>query len=67
MTDQEMLDQAKAALHRLMIGEAVVECEWQGQKTKFGQANINQLRAYVAELEARIAGLPVRGAMGIVF
>ncbi|MDA9521642.1 hypothetical protein XI06_15145 [Bradyrhizobium sp. CCBAU 11434] len=67
MTDQEMLDQAKAALHQLMMGVAVVECEWQGQRTKFSVANADRLRAYIAELEARIAGQPFRGAMGFVF
>ncbi len=67
MTDQDMLDQAKAALHQLMIGQAVVECEFQGQLTKFSVANADRLRAYIAELEARIAGLPFRGAIGVVF
>lgn len=67
MTDQQLLDQARAALHQLMIGQGIVECEFQGQVTKFKAADADRLRAYIAELEARIAGQPFRGAMGIVF
>lgn len=66
-----MLDQAQAALHALNMGQAVVECEFGGagaqQRTKFTAANIDRLEAYIAQLEARIAGLPRRGAMGFVF
>lgn len=67
MTDQDMLDAAKAAYHQLMMGGGVVECEWQGQRTKFSVANADRLKAYIAELEAKIAGTPFRGAMGFVF
>lgn len=71
MTDQEMLDAARAARHALLMGQSVVECDFGGagaqQRTKFTAANANLLDAYIAELEARIAGLPRRGAIGIVF
>jgi hypothetical protein len=67
LTDQEMLDAARVARHQLNMGQAVVECEFGGQRTKFSVANADRLDAYIAELEARIAGLPRRGAIGIIF
>jgi hypothetical protein len=67
MTDQEMLDAARLALHQLLMGQGIVECEFAGQRTKFTMANSDQLKAYIAELEAKIAGNPTRGAIGFVF
>lgn len=67
MTDQQKLDAAKLAYHNFQMGQGVVECEWQGQRTKFSAVNIDRLQAYIAELEARIAGQPIRGAMGFAF
>lgn len=66
-----MLDAAIAARHALLMGQGVVECDFGGagaeQHTKFTPANADRLDAYIAELEARIAGLPRRGAMGFAF
>jgi hypothetical protein len=71
MTDQEMLDAARTARHQLLLGAGIVECDFGGaggqQRTKFTPADANKLDSYIAELEARIAGLPRRGAIGIVF
>ena len=67
MTDQQMLDEARAALHRFQLGGGIVECDFGGQRTKFSAANIDRLRAYIAELEARIAGRTQRGAVGFLF
>lgn len=66
MTDQEMLDAARLARHNLIMGQGVVECEFDGQRTKFTSANADRLDAYIAELEARIAGCPRRGAIGFI-
>ena len=66
-----MLDAARAARHQLLMGQSVVECDFGGagaqQRTKFTAANADRLDAYIAELEARIAGLPRRGAIGFAF
>lgn len=71
MTDQEMLDAALLARHQLLMGQSTVECDFGGagaqQRVKFTPANADRLDAYIAELQARIAGLPRRGAIGIVF
>lgn len=66
-----MLAAAILARHQLLMGQSVVECDFGGagamQKTIFKAADADRLDAYIAELEARIAGKPIRGAMGIVF
>jgi hypothetical protein len=67
LTDQQMLDEARVALHRFQIGGGIVECEFGGQRTKFSAGNIEKLVAYIAQLEAKIAGLPQRGAIGFYF
>jgi hypothetical protein len=55
------------ALHNLNTGQAVVECEFDGQRTKFTTANADRLAAYIADLKARIDGAPTRGAIGFIF
>lgn len=71
MTLQDMLAAAQLARHQLLLGQSVVECDFGGaggqQRTIFTKANADRLDAYIAELQALIAGKPTRGAMGIVF
>jgi hypothetical protein len=71
MTLQDMLAAAQLARHQLLMGQSIVECDFGGsgamQKTIFKAADADRLDAYIAELEAKIAGKPTRGAMGIVF
>lgn len=66
---QIQLNEAKAALHKLIIGEKAVEVtKSDGSKAKFTPAKIEQLRAYIASLEAEINGTTtVRKAIGIRF
>lgn len=66
MTDQDMLAAAQAARHKLLLGANAVEVIHDGYSVKFTTANREALDAYIAELEARIAGLPRRGAIGLV-
>jgi hypothetical protein len=71
MTDQDMLDAARAARHALLMGQGIVECDFGGaggqQRTKFTAANADRLDAYIAELEAKVAGRSARGAVGFIF
>lgn len=67
MTHEEKLAAAIAARHRLLLGEAAVECDFGEQRTRFTAANADRLDAYIAELQALIAGLPRRGAIGVIF
>ena len=55
LTNEEKLSEAKAALHSLMVGTKEVSCTYRDRMIVFNQTNINQLRGYIAELEALIA------------
>lgn len=72
MSDQDLLDQANAARHKLLTGTAAVEVDvvgasGGGYRTKFTAANREALQSYIDELEQRIAGKRTRGAIGFVF
>jgi hypothetical protein len=57
MTDSELLAEAKLALHRLNVGEAIVEArDSTGEMVRYTPANASRLKAYIAELTAKIAG-----------
>ena len=66
-TLNEWLQEARAAYHRLMLGDSVVEIMVDGYQTKYGRADAAKLQAYIARLEAQIAGRGSRGAIGISF
>lgn len=54
-TTQELLDEAKAAYHRLMLGEAVVEVRDQsGESIRYQAATASRLLAYIRSLEAQL-------------
>lgn len=57
--------EAKAAYHRVMLGDKEVEVGFGTNRvTKWGQANAQQLNAYISELESdlsRLLGTPRRG------
>lgn len=49
---QEMLDQARDALHQLLIGrQARVFVDQNGERVEYAVANADRLRAYIFELE----------------
>lgn len=66
---QQRLEEARAALHRLEIGQAAVEVMVDGFMTRFQRANISSLMAYIARLEQEIAhpGRRLDGAIGVIF
>ncbi|MBI1202555.1 MAG: hypothetical protein GC182_08595 [Rhodopseudomonas sp.] len=67
-TDQDLLDQANAARHKLLTGTSAVEVDMGTYRARFTPANREALESYIAELSARISGCaPRRGAVGIVF
>lgn len=52
---QEMLDDARAAYHRLMTGAAIAEFRDQnGETIKYSATNKGALQAYIARLEAQL-------------
>ncbi len=65
MTLQERLDEAKAALHDLMIGRGVrVVVDQNGERVEYSVGNRANLLAYIAMLEAEIANLGKPRAVG---
>ena len=62
---QTKLEEAKDALHRLMLGDKEVEVSFgEARRTAWNKVDLNALRAYIAELEAQLAtllGQPKRG------
>jgi hypothetical protein len=66
----QMLAEARIALHRLQIGTRVVRIRLSdGSESEFTPAKINELKGYVEQLEREAAGLMrhQRGAIGIIF
>lgn len=54
-TTAELLSEAKSALHDLMIGKSArVYVDQNGERIEYTAANSARLRAYIAELEARV-------------
>lgn len=53
-TNQQMLDEARVALHELEIGAKVVEISYNGNATKFTAASRSRLRIYIRELEVKV-------------
>lgn len=57
MTLQERIADAKAALHDLMTGRRVrVVVDQNGERVEYSAANRADLSAYIAMLEAELAG-----------
>ncbi len=52
MYTQEMLTEARQALHELLLGKRVVSVSKNGRQVQFTQINIADLRNYIAEIES---------------
>lgn len=56
-TTADQLLEAKAALHALLTGQSVVEVrDSSGDSVRYTMARVADLRAYISELETRLAG-----------
>lgn len=51
---QAQLDEARASLHRLEIGQATVSLAYNGESITYSAANAGQLRLYIRGLEAQL-------------
>jgi organic hydroperoxide reductase OsmC/OhrA len=67
MTPEQMLAAAQTALHQLQIGAMAAEVMVDGYLVRYTRANVAELRAYVARLEAIVNGRRVYGAVGFTF
>lgn len=53
---QNILDEAKAALHKLVIGQSAASVMYDGRRVEFTHANKQNLEAYIARLETSLGG-----------
>lgn len=70
-TLQAWLDEAEAALHALSTGSKVEELRFAAgavqRSVKYTAANIDQLRAYIADLKRQLGQPTRRRAIGVMF
>ena len=52
-TCAELLAQAREALHKLLTGTQMVSVGYRERRVQYTQANVNELRQYIRELEAQ--------------
>lgn len=64
---QDMLSDAHRALHELMLGRAAVSVTKDGRQVQYSQANINELRRYIDEMELSLGMKPRRRGPAGVF
>lgn len=55
---QTRLTEAQEALHRLTTGQMEASVQYDGFQSTYTQANINELRAYIADLERQLGLTP---------
>ena len=56
MTTEDKLTEAQNALHQLIMGRSVAKVTLpSGQEVSYTQTNIEDLRAYISELERELA------------
>lgn len=65
MTIEDKLKEAETAYHEWMTGQKVVRCTVNGRLVEFSQANINELRLYIADLKAQVGRSIRRGPAGV--
>lgn len=62
MATTQQLQEAKAALHNLMTGKAVVSLQRDGRRVEYTPANKSQLQSYINQLESELNSRSTRRA-----
>ena len=58
-TTQELLDEAKAARHKVVVGKARVSVGYGDTRVEYSPANLKALDKYIRSLEAQLSGRKV--------
>lgn len=68
-TPAELLTQAQAAYHALLMGQSPrVICDQNNERVEFTAANSDKLKAYIDSLALQVAGsTPARGPLNVYF
>lgn len=61
MYTQEMLNEARKALHGLLLGKKAVSISKDGRQVQFNQTTIADLRRYINEIETGLGMASRRG------
>lgn len=61
MYTQEMLNEARKALHELLLGKKAVSISKDGRQVQFNQTSIADLRRYINEIETALGMASRRG------
>lgn len=67
LTNAQKLTEAEAALHKLLTGSQVVQVGYGERRVQYTQANISELRQYIATLKGAIDPTVARRPMGVVW
>ncbi len=67
MTAAEKLAEAETALHKLLTGTKLVQVGYGERRLQYTQANVADLRAYIAQLKGEIDPCKARRPFGVVF
>lgn len=66
MASQIELNQARAALHDLVLGKRAVKIQKDGRTVEYQQVNIDELRIYIQQLQSDLGvGTTRRGPVGV--
>ena len=61
LTLQQRLDEAIAARHAIAIGKRAARISLGDRAVEYSEANLAQLNAYIASLQAQLSPNPARG------
>lgn len=60
MANQAELDEARRALHNLLLGKKAIKLQQNGRSVEYQQADVEKLKSYVADLESQLGSQGAR-------
>lgn len=60
---EAQLAEARAELHRRMVGQSATEIGADGYSARFSRVTLAELKSYIADLQTQIAGGATTGAI----
>lgn len=60
---EQMLAEARGELHRRMVGQSATEIGAEGYSARFSRVTLAELKSYISDLEAQLAGGATKGAL----
>tara|TARA_R110001599_G_scaffold100770_7_gene258114 strand:- start:7491 stop:7694 length:204 start_codon:yes stop_codon:yes gene_type:complete len=60
MANQAELDEARKALHDLLLGKKAIKLQQNGRSVEYQQADVEKLKTYVSELSMQLGSATTR-------